>query len=105
VFAFESEQWPLVWAGFLLIAVSVRLSVTVRAHRHRRLRPARRRPSHLEWLPGLAGVIAVADDGPRVLRADGAVLAVAGELARIALAGVLVLALYGAIVLVRRPRG
>jgi hypothetical protein len=40
-----------------------------------------------------------------VLRADGAVLAVSGELARIALAGVLVLALYGAVVLVRRPRG
>jgi hypothetical protein len=47
----------------------------------------------------------VVDDGPRVLRADGTVLAVAGELARIACAGVLVLALYGAIVLVRRPRG
>ncbi|MDH6140723.1 MULTISPECIES: hypothetical protein [Kitasatospora] len=101
---FESAQWPLVWAGFLLIAVSVRLSVTVRAHRHRRLR-AERRPSHLEWLPGLAGLIAVVDDGPRVLRADGTVLAVTGELARIAGAGVLVLALYGAIVLVRRPRG
>ncbi|MFE9422269.1 hypothetical protein ACFYNO_04800 [Kitasatospora sp. NPDC006697] len=100
----ESTQWPLVWAGFLLIAVSVRLSVTVRSHRHRRLGVGQR-PSHLEWLPGLAGLIAVADEGPRILRADSAVQAVAGGLARVALAGVLGLLLYGGIVLVRRLRG
>ena len=100
----ESSQWPLVWSGFLLIAVSVRLAVTVRSHRHRRP-GAGRRPSHLEWLPGLAGLIAVADAGPRALRADSAVQAVAGELARVAAAGVLGLLLYGGIVLVRRLRG
>ncbi|GAA1955358.1 hypothetical protein [Kitasatospora viridis] len=100
----ESSQWPLVWSGFLLIAVSVRLAVTVRSHRHRRLR-APQRPSHLEWLPGVGGLIAVADAGPRILGADGTVLAVAAELARVAVAGGLALLLYGGIVLVRRLRG
>jgi hypothetical protein len=101
---FESAQWPVVWTGFLLMAVSVRLSVTVRTHRHRRNGPARR-PSHLEWLPGLAGLIAVVGAAPRILRANSSVLAVTDDLARVASAGVLGLLLYGAIVLVRRLRG
>ncbi|MEY9950348.1 hypothetical protein [Kitasatospora sp. GAS1066B] len=101
---FESERWPLVWTGFLLMAVSVRLAATVYDHRHRRLRAARRR-SHLEWLPGLAGLIMVAGEVPRVLRAGDAVLTAADAIAGAAGAAVLALLLYGATVLVRRPRG
>ncbi|MGF1427400.1 hypothetical protein [Kitasatospora sp. LaBMicrA B282] len=102
---FESERWPLVWTGFLLIAVSVRLAVTVHDHRHRRLR-ARRRPSHLEWLPGLAGVAVVAGEVPRALRASPTALTVGDDLAvlaGVALPGLLV---YGSVVLAaRRTRG
>ncbi|MFE0464940.1 hypothetical protein ACFW1A_37370 [Kitasatospora sp. NPDC058965] len=101
---FDTAQWPMVWTGFLLMAVSVRLSVTVRTHRHRRTGPARR-PSHLEWLPGLAGLIAVVGAGPRCLRAGSSVLAVTDDLARVAGAAVPVLLLYGAVVLLRRQRG
>ncbi|WP_329564726.1 hypothetical protein [Kitasatospora sp. NBC_01266] len=101
---FESERWPLVWIGFLLMAVSVRLAATVYGHRHRRLRGARRR-SYLEWLPGLAGLIVVAGEAPRVLRAGGAVLTVADDLAGVAGAAVCGLLLYGGAVVARRLRG
>ncbi|WP_157537950.1 hypothetical protein [Kitasatospora azatica] len=86
------------------MAVSVRLAVTVRTHRHRRNGPARR-SSHLEWLPGLAGLIAVVGAGPRILRANSSVLAVTDDLARLAVAGVAGLLLYGAIIVLRRLRG
>ncbi|PYC77579.1 hypothetical protein C7C46_18255 [Streptomyces tateyamensis] len=101
---FDSAQWPMVWTGFLMIAVSVRLAVTVRGYRHRRTGPARR-PSHLEWLPGLAGLIGVVGAGPRVLRASDSVLVVTDDLAGAATGAVLVLLLYGAVVLLRRQRG
>ncbi|MCX4748627.1 hypothetical protein OG455_24430 [Kitasatospora sp. NBC_01287] len=101
---FESERWPLLWTGFLLIAVSVRLAVTVRGRRYRRPGSGRR-PSHLEWLPGLAGLIMVADEAPRLLRASGAVLTAGDDLAGVAGAAVLGLLLYGGSVVARRPRG
>lgn len=101
---FESARWPLVWTGFLLMAMSVRLAVTVRTHRHRRLRSARR-SSHLEWLPGLAGLVVVVAELPRILRLDATALALADDLVRLACAGVLGLLLYGGVVLARRPRG
>ncbi|MFF7633805.1 hypothetical protein ACFZB9_11725 [Kitasatospora sp. NPDC008050] len=101
---FESARWPLVWTGFLLMAMSVRLAVTVRTHRHRRVRSAPR-PSHLEWLPGLGGLVLVIGAGPRILCAGPAVLAAADDLAVLACAGVLGLLLYGGVVLARRLRG
>ncbi|MBB4925349.1 hypothetical protein [Kitasatospora kifunensis] len=100
----ESARWPLVWTGFLLMAMSVRLAVTVRTHRHRRI-GAGRRPSYLEWLPGLAGLIVVVAELPRILRLDGTVLALAQDFVRLACAGVFGLLLYGGVVLARRLRG
>ncbi|GAA1224226.1 hypothetical protein GCM10009665_13100 [Kitasatospora nipponensis] len=100
----ESAKWPVIWTGFLMIAVSVRLAATARMHRHRRLARGRR-PSHLEWVPALVGLPAVLGAAPRILCAGHDVLMAADEVGLVLFVAACGLLLYGVVVLARRvPR-